>query len=469
MRKYLIDRNIGYDFKKKKSKIPGLKESKLKQLFQACINTNNCGDISLINSNNLPDFDLFNFSFPCTNISVAGKQEGMQDKQGNITSSGLYIYGINIIKIKKPKYIMIENVKNLIGKKFINDFYNIINELNEIGYNCYYPKNSKDKPICLNAKDYGVPQNRERIYVICIRKDIDTYDFQFPIGKDYGIRLKDILEDKVDEKYYISQDKTNKLLKQLTINTQDRNGILINKGKIKIKKDDISSCLDANYWKGLDNHAARTGILENNINIIGKLNIKGQDNIRRVYNTDGISPALTTMEGGNRQPKILESNELQFIGGIGNKDWVGDGKNNSRNYPQGNRVYNANGIACSQTAQGGGVGSYSGLYLENTNRMIVEGNTVPSGHTAGRVFNIDGISPTVMDRHSKGVQIFDTNKYRIRKLTPKECWRLMGFNDEDIDKCIDIGISNTQLYKQAGNSIVVKVLEYIFKNLFKTK
>lgn len=396
----------------------------------------------------------------CTDISVAGKQKGMKDKKGNMTRSGLYTYGINIIQAKKPKYIMIENVKNLISKKFINDFYSITNEINNIGYNCYYPKNDKDKPICLNAKNYGVPQNRERIYVICIRKDTDDCKFQFPDGFDNGIRLKDLLEEQVDEKYYISEDKTRKLLTELkakniginpcltsdrvvksqngrrfkendepafTINTQDKNGILItgvynqNNG---FKQKDIGCTLDASYYKGLGNNQNRNAVLEfNHIDVIGRLEMKGQDNIRRVYNPKGISPALTTMEGGNREPKILESNNLKFVGGIGEKDWAGDGKQNSRNYPQGNRVYDSKNIAVSQTAQGGGIGSYTGLYKIN-------------------------------------------NNCRIRKLTPLECWRLMSFDDEDFYKVKNMGISDTQLYKMAGNSIVVKVLEYIFKNLF---
>lgn len=460
MRKYLIDRNIGYDFKKKKSRIPRMKKIKLQQLYRASVRTNNFGDISIINPNLLPDFDLFNFSFPCTDYSIAGHQQGKIDNNGTLTRSGLYKYGIDIIKAKKPKYIMIENVKNLISKKFINDFYDIINEINNIGYNCYYPKNDKNKPICLNAKNYGVPQNRERIYVICIRKDIDNCKFQFPEGFDNGIRLKDLLEEQVDEKYYISEDKTKKILSELkakdiginpcltpdrvvkrqngrrfkedgepsfTINTQDKNGILItgiynqNNG---FKQKYIGCTLDASYYKGLGNNQNRNAVLEsNNIDVIGRLEMKGQDNIRRVYNPKGISPALTTMEGGHREPKILESNNLEFVGGIGEKNWAGNGKQNSRNYPQGNRVYDSKNIAVSQTAQGGGIGSYTGLYKIN-------------------------------------------NNCRIRKLTPLECWRLMSFDDEDFYKVKNMGISDTQLYKMAGNSIVVKVLEYIFKNLF---
>lgn len=133
-------------------------------------------------------------------------------------------------------------------------------------------------------------------------------------------------------------------------------------------------------------------------------------------NSEGICNTLTTVQKDNM---VLEPNELQFIGGLGNKDRVGDGKELSRNFPQGERVYSSQGIGCSQTAQGGGTGSYTGLYLHD---------------------------------------------YRIRKLTPKECWRLMAFTDEDFHKAEQVN-SNTQLYKQAGNAICVNVLEEIFKKL----
>ena len=94
MRQYLIDRNIGYDFKTNKSKIPKLKKDKLEKCYKVCVIGNNYGDISKIKYEDIKDFDLFNFSFPCTDISIAGKQKGMTDINGNKTSSGLYINGI---------------------------------------------------------------------------------------------------------------------------------------------------------------------------------------------------------------------------------------------------------------------------------------------------------------------------------------------------------------------------------------
>ena len=324
MREYLMSINVGWDFKKKKSSIPRLKKDKLYKCYRACIMMNNLGDISTLDPNEIEDFDMFNFSFPCINISVAGNQEGFEDENGKITSSGLYVYGINIIKTKKPKFIMIENVKNLIQKKFINDFYDIVKEIEDLGYKCYYPTKN-GKPTCLNAKDYGIPQNRERIFVICIRNDVHI-NFEFPEGFDNGLRLKDILEEQVDEIFYLSQEIQNRFKRN---NSKD--------------------------------------VMSNKVNTVGTT-----------------APEFRT---------------------IGQRDIV----------------YGINGV----------------------------------------------MGTLVATDYKQPKQIIDVSNNKVRKLTPKECWRLMGFRDEFIDKCIDYGISNSSLYKQAGNSIVVTVLYFIFRELFK--
>lgn len=377
MVEYLQNRNIGYDFKKRKSKLNRINLSKLKLLYKYCMATNNFGDISKIEPQYLPNFDLFNFSFPCTNISVAGKQEGMVDNHGCVTSSGLYKYGVEIISTKKPKYVLIENVKNLISKKFITEFYAIVDSISELGYTCYYPTNNKNKPKCLNAKGFGIPQNRERVFVICIRKDIDDKTFEFPIEQDYGIRLKDMLEDSVDKKYYLSDE------------IQERfklNG-----------KDDID-------------HRQLEQIYENTnkVDRIGGIFDK-EDKIHQagsIYNKQCLSPTITTCEGGYRQP-IVTDNEIQVIGKLNCKGW----------------------------------------YEIET-----------------RVHSSEGIAPTMETRNRS--KWLDEKEFKIRKLTPLECWRLMGFDDKDFYNAQALGISDSQLYKQAGNSIVVNVLYAIFKNLF---
>ena len=129
MKQWLIDRNIGWSFEKQKSAIHRLKKDKLYKVYKASVLLNNLGDISKIKYDEMDDFDLFNMSFPCTDISGAGRQKGFKNNDGTPTRSGLVKYSIELIKSKRPKYIMIENVKALIQKKFINDFYDICNEI----------------------------------------------------------------------------------------------------------------------------------------------------------------------------------------------------------------------------------------------------------------------------------------------------------------------------------------------------
>ena len=331
MKEWLLNRNIGYSFEKQKSVIPRLKRDKLYKVYKASILLNNLGDISKINCEDIEDFDLMNFSFSCTDISNAGKKRGMTNEDGTPTRSGLYVYGMEIIKKKKPKYIMIENVKGLIQKKFIDDFYSIINELDNVGYNCYYPKKENGQPTCLNAKDYGIPQNRERIFIICIRKDIDNSLFNFPQGFDSGLKLKDFLEDTVDEKYYLSQQ-----------------------------------VLEGNQF------------------------IDKKDRIQTFRET---------------------KNYIQ---------WDTSGKQYNSQVDR----------AC-----------YEYGYI----------NTIPASLTYDKCKVITK----------------EENNLRIRKLTSKECWRLMGFTDECFEKAKALGVVDTALYKQAGNSIVINCLYYIFKELFK--
>lgn len=371
MRGWLMDRNIGYSYEKGKSSVPRMKKEKLKLAYKASYLLNNLGDISKINYEEMEDFDLMNFSFSCTDLSNAGKQRGMKNEDGTPTRSGLYVYGMKAIRIKKPKYIMIENVKGLIQKKFIEDFYSIISELEECGYNCYYPTKEDKKgnklPTCLNSKDFGIPQNRERIFVIAIRKDIDTKTFEFPIGKDYGIRLKDVLEDQVDEKYYLS-DEIQKRFKS--------NGNILG---------DIGFIMKGDCGK------------------------KHQSNT--VYHEYGYSRTLTAVD--YKSPEMVLTN-----------------------------------------------GAIRGRYNENDE--IEQQLELRNDGVTNTLTTVEKDNVIV-----KNVSFNNKSEIRIRKLTPLECWRLMGFRDEAFYNAQELGISDSQLYKEAGNSIVVNVLYYIFKNLFK--
>lgn len=397
MREWLMERNIGYSFEKQKSSIPRMKKDKLRLVYKASVLTNNLGDISKIDYDSMEDFDMFNMSFPCTDVSNSGRQKGMTNEDGSVTRSGLYVFGVDLIRAKRPKYVMIENVKGLIQKKFIGHFYDMVSEIEDMGYVCYYPKKEDKKgvvsPRCLNAKDYGVPQNRERIFVICVRKDVDE-GFEFPEGFDSGVRLRDILEDEVDEKYYLSQA------------IQDR-------FKLNGKEDK-----DHNELNVVGSSAPETRTI-------------GQRDI--TYGVNGIMSTLVATD--YKQPKqILDTRKLP-------RDYFIDVKDRVQKFEE-----KENYIQWDVSGKG---------YNSQQDRAFYEdGNigTIPAKN-AGNKMNV--------------VEDMTTHDFRIRKLTPKECWRLQGFRDEYVDACKDAGISDTMLYKQAGNSIAVPCLYYIFKSLFK--
>lgn len=274
----------------------------------------NLGDITKVDETKLPkDIDILTYGFPCQDISLAGKQKGLFNEDGTQTRSGLFFEALRIIEATKPKIAIAENVKNLTSKKFAEQFQIVLASLEATGYNNYWQ--------VLNAKDYGVPQNRERVFIISIRKDIDHGLFQFPEPFPLEKRLKDVLEDEVDEKYYLKQLDVDKFKPLVTETETETNG------------------------------CKQVGVLDRPTT---------HDFSNRVYSTDGIARTLMG-SGGNQNDK-------------------------------------------------------AGQYLVDD---------------------------------------------RIRKLTPKECFRLMGFDDESFQKAETVN-SNTQLYKQAGNSIVVDVLEELF-------
>lgn len=185
----------------------------------------NLGDITKINIDKIPDFDLLTWGFPCQDISIAGRMEGI--KKG--TRSGLYHEGYKILKAKRPGISIIENVKNLTSKRFKEQFETILKDIEELGYNNYWQ--------VLNAKNYSVPQNRERIFIVSIRKDIDKNNFVFPSPVELKLKLKDLLEDTVDDKFYLTENGIGRLIKKNNKLLKD------------CQNPNISSCLIAGYHK----------------------------------------------------------------------------------------------------------------------------------------------------------------------------------------------------------------------------
>ena len=370
------------------------------------LNLGDVRDIHFVNAEG--KIDMMTWGFPCQDISVAGRLMGVIEG----TRSGLYYQGIRILNETKPKYSIIENVKNLTSKRFKETFDMILKDLEEAGYNNYWK--------VLNAKNYGVPQNRERIFIVSIRKDIDDGTFQFPEPFESSIRLKDILEDEVDQKYFLSD----KMIQGFMANSK-RN-------------------------------------MNNELKVLGEVTPNSQAG--QVYSTEGIAPTILAGTHGYANGSIMQ---VKRIGGIFDKD----GKRH-----QAGSIYNKEGIAPAIDSMQGGYRQPMINVINATKKgydTATEGDSINisypySNKKRGRVGH--GVAQTLDTgcRLATLVQTKDEQpEYKIRRLTPLECWRLMGFDDSDFYKAKETGISDTQLYKQAGNSIVVNVLEEILKKLLK--
>ncbi len=299
------------------------------------------------------DVDLIMHGSPCQDFSLAGEEAGGDEGSG--TRSSLMYETLRIVNKLKPKYVIWENVKNLLSKKHRHNYNNYLEQMYDLGYRNYYQ--------VLNAKDYGIPQHRERVFTISIRNDV-VNNFEFPEPQELKLRTKDLLEENVDTKYYLSDS----MIKYITADNEkwigNNNKSIINKTIASTintmegrRRCDASNYICNQFQDNYNLKCLQAGVLTG-----GKWD-KIYESARRVYDSNGLIPTIHTCQGGNTEPKIL-------------------------------------------------------------------------------------------------------NNLQIRKLTPRECWRLMGFDDEDFDKAQKFN-SDSQLYKQAGNSIVVNVLEAILKNLLK--
>ncbi len=308
------------------------------------------GDCNSIDPNTLPDFDFLTGGFPCQAFSVAGKGLGESDSRGTLFNDI-----IRIAEVKKPSYMLLENVKGLTSKKHKQTFDKILSELDRIGYIVNWK--------VLNSKDYGTPQNRERVWFVCFRKGTDANYFSFPERFELNLFLKDILEESVEEKYMVPAKRITRLLNPLRRS---------DKGRLQMKK--YADCLLSCDYKD----PKSTIVQSNNPN----------HSINRIYSPEGINPTLNTMQGGDRQP-FIQAQPLRFL------------NRNQKNFPR----------------------DYS--------------------------FCVDA-------SQTSGVKV----GYMIRKLTPKECFRLMGFFNDEINL---EGLSNTQQYKLAGNGWDINLVSKLMR------
>lgn len=562
----------------------------------------NLGDISKIDIKKLPkDIDIVTHGSPCQDFSVAGKNQG--GDKGSKTRSSLMWCTVDIVEEVKPKIVLWENVKNVISKKHRHNFDAYVEVMDNLGYNSYFE--------VLNAKDFGVPQNRERVFTVSIRKDIDNKKFKFPQGFPLTKKLKDVLEKNVDEKYYLSDE----YLQRFIISTR-KNKYPFGKATRVLGSTVTETAKGPNirHFVYDTNNSSPTllatdykqpkQILEEKPVRLGGVfdDEKGKHQAGSIWDTESISPTIDTMQGGWRQPCVITEGNVSLQAGKVISDeglamttpkmikyevpemvkvrkyevdvenlkkdlklhkrklkittsqlaekldiekttvehWFRNDSSFSiptpdiwmklkdileittdqydksimtfiekeNTYEKSNRVYDSEGITATITTDP----NMKILLNENENFEFKPSGENVIGEMGGplwekrfeqvrRVYDIETVSPALPTGGGGGVQpkileceelpvivasrgrvgdqiaqTLDTGSglavvesipnFRIRKLTPTECWLLMGFTKDDIEKAINIGISNTQLYKQAGNSIVVDVLEHIFKNIF---
>ena len=590
---YLANKGISanYNSPMTREQVKRMGEDKCRQVYNNIKATHNLVNIMQAKASDLEIVErdkycyVLTYSFPCQDLSKAGLGKGMAKDSG--TRSGLLWEVERILDEcngNLPQVLLMENVPDVIGTKNVSHFAKWLEKLESIGYKCYWK--------VLNGKDYGIPQNRERCFMVSILGDY-FYDFPQPIKLEK--RLKDLLETEVDEKYYLSDRVISSLEKHRmrheekghgfgwkptngngvanTIKTESgyrpasnfiketpkciqvdlQQTVKVRKYEVDIEKlkatlrehkisldwsinsiaeylkrpktevehwfrnDNCFSIPDPDIWLELKDlldietdefdkpimefetkpnefDMANRAYHENGLSPtittqetpkciqVGMLSggkwDKMHDQSRRYYSVDGTAPTIPTSCGGNHEPKIAEP---KLVGGIGEKK-----SNGGTQYYQQDRVYDSREIAMCHPANLP-TGSYNYLVETKPNLkqklcndlmqsgLLKEGDVVNHSYTNGGcgknpnsrqdladyIESTNGVNPTLTTRPDVlGV----VTNYRIRKLTPKECWRLMGVKDEDFEK-VAKNQSNSSLYHLAGDSIITNVLMAIFKNI----
>jgi len=276
--------------------------------------TRNYGDISKVSK--LDYADLWTYGFPCQDISLAGNQAGIIKGQ---TRSGLLyevqrLLGMAALYDELPKYLILENVKNLVGKKFLPAFNDWIEWLNSIGYNTYWK--------VINAKNCGIPQHRERVFAVSIRKDVDK-GFRFPDPIPLTKSMFDLLEDEVDDKYYLSEAAVEFYMVNSANCAANGSGFSFEPRERERERRNSQNDHDQG-WLPDDGQLHQGTLPPLQCHEVGRL-IGGKwekmyDQSRRVYGTDGLSPTIHTAQGGNQEIKILipqatQKGYIECIGG----------------------------------------------------------------------------------------------------------------------------------------------------------
>ncbi|AJT61531.1 DNA methyltransferase [Staphylococcus phage IME-SA4] len=391
-----------------------------KQSYRAIYDTENEEELDDITSVTDEHFrlyrgqvDIITGGFPCQAFSIAGNRRGFEDTRGTI-----FFHIARAIKEIQPSYVLLENVKGLLSHDKGRTYGTIVQALDELGYFIEWG--------LFNSKYWGVPQNRERVYILVTRKDVWKEPKLFNLLKQQtsvNTRLVDILEKDVDESYYLSEEKTRKL----TLN------------------EDLS----------------------------GRLNHYDYRDVDSVHSVNRVSPTLNTMQGGDRQPKVAVP--------VLTPDRVNK-RQNGRRFKENNEPMftltsqDRHGIAISENVsqlkrksfvskkEFGRMGKQACETMNENIEELKNGTTV---NAYNKTIDQTGLSPTLTTRPEgfKTAILPITEDLRIRKLTPLECWRLQGFSDEQFYKAKNSGVSKSQLYKQAGNAVTVNVVDAIVGEL----
>lgn len=369
-------------------------------------------DIQRTKGVKLPEADLWTFESPCTNISAAGNRAGIGGEQ-----SRMFFEVIRLLKERAenqktlPAYLIMENVKNLLSSNEGRDFAEVLTQMDSIGYDAEWS--------VFNSSDV-VPQNRERVYIIGHLRGAGTGQV-FPIQRQGSDS---------------SQSNGIRVVGNLSKTGYKSRDVLDEKG--------IATTLTATAYK----HPTLVRVKTHKIKIVGNVSKTGHhsDDVMDEY---GISKAITAQNAYKHTPKVA----VHQIGNIVQTKSFGGN-------PQRGRVYDTDGLSPTlNTMQGGG------LEPKIAVRPCLTPDRVKKRQN-GRRFKENGeptFTVTVADRN--GVMLKNGDVVAIRKLTPRECWRLQGFSDEQFDKAKNAGVSNSQLYKQAGNAVTVPVVRAIGEKL----
>ena len=413
-------------------------------------------DITTRNHSEVPQLDLYVAGFPCQSFSLAGKRGGFEDTRGT-----LFFNVAEFIKENQPKCFILENVKGLLSHDNGRTYQTITDVLtngggtlngqigldsidNGLGYHVYAK--------VLNSKDYGIPQNRERIFLVGFK---EFREFRFPKKMELKLRLKDLLENEVDEKYYLSD----KMIKSITTPS----GGDWNSGKMSFNTD-IAKCINARVHKmgraDTDNYIRANAALCPTDNTIIETNNKRVNNCFNKHKEnleDGdfmdsynqsihkdVSPTITTRVTASNSNHIYREVISHSLFPRTSKT----GKGGSGHLSKTDGTSYCVDTGCSQGVE------IRPVQLGQSDQTFAHKSGTLIGKENQSAFTIRAANPN-------GVKI----DKRIRRLTPLECWRLQGYTDEQFYAAQKVN-SDTQLYKQAGNSITVNVMVELFKKIY---